>query len=52
MIVGSMSRYSASPAHTPPNILSEFVVNGEEMPKEVLNYRLFKRWAKKEGKRL
>ena len=34
------------------NILSEFVVNGEEMPKEVLNYRLFKRWAKKEGKRL
>jgi hypothetical protein len=31
------------------NILSEFVVNGEEMPKEVLNYRLFKRWAKKEG---
>ena len=32
------------------NILSEFVVNGEEMPKEVLNYRLFKRWAKKEGK--
>jgi hypothetical protein len=22
------------------------------MPKEVLNYRLFKRWAKKEGKRL
>ena len=34
------------------NILSEFVVNGEEMPKEVLNYRLFKRWAKKEGKSL
>jgi hypothetical protein len=22
------------------------------MPKEVLNYRLFKRWAKKEGKNL
>ena len=34
------------------NILCEFVVNGKEMPKEVLNYRLFKRWAKKEGKSL
>lgn len=33
-------------------ILSEFLVNNNELPKEILNFRLFKRWAKKEGKSL
>lgn len=33
-------------------ILSDFVVNGANMPEDISNFRLFKRWAKKEGRNL
>ncbi|RXI25093.1 FAD-dependent oxidoreductase [Aliarcobacter trophiarum] len=33
-------------------VLSEFIINGSEIEKDVLNFRLFKRWARKEGKSL